>query len=221
MGRSTQAPKRPENVQPEAVPRRRGRVRNGIFCVECTWWGRFDEPSSIRPMLELIGSGGGGAVPYIHRHADCRAAFDDYVGQWVQRKYSKYPILYLGFHGEVGDLLVGDWRRSESRVSLDDLEALLGSRCSGRIIHLGCCDGMSHHGRRLRSFASRLGAVAICGYDTDVDWIESAAFEALLFATLQGRRLDGRSFPAMIREMQKNYGSFMKRVGFKSILPLR
>ena len=210
---------RPESDRPEAVPRRRRRVKNGIFCIECTWWGRLNEPSSIRPMLELIGNGQDGAIPFVHRHADTREAFDDYVRRWAQRQYDAFPILYLGFHGEDGYLMVGDSRRTESRVYLKDLEGILAGRCAGRVIHFGACDGMSPHGRKLRGFAKRLGAVAVCGYRKDVDWIESAAFEALLFATLQGKKLTGTTFPARMRELDRLYSSLRKRVGFHYVRP--
>jgi hypothetical protein len=44
-----------------------------------------------------------------------------YVGKWIQRKYSKFRILYLALHGEKNNILLGN----KKNYSIDDLAKLL------------------------------------------------------------------------------------------------
>ncbi len=39
--------------------------------------------------------------------------------------------------------------------------------------------------RRLKSFLRATGAIAMCGYSDDVDWMKSAAFELLAIQAMQ------------------------------------
>ena len=55
----------------------------------------------------------------------------------------------------------------------------LEGACKKRIIHFGSCGTLDIHGNRVRSFLQRTGALAVCGYKSEVDWMLSAAFEII------------------------------------------
>ena len=164
------------------------RKPHGVFCLEGEWWNNMKEPSSVEPLFELLLSSPY-RVPFIHRNADTLASMKVYLGKWTQTKYADYPILYLAFHGGEGGVYLGDLRRADCEVKLDDLEEFLKGKCKGRIIHFGSCSTLGLHGRRLSSFLRRTGALAVCGYEGQIDWLESAAFELLEFAAMQGNAL--------------------------------
>ena len=62
----------------------------------------------------------------------------------------------------------------------------LDGGCRGRVVHLGSCGTVDVHGRELKKFLGRTGALAVCGFREDVDWLESAAFDMLVLGRLQG-----------------------------------
>ena len=51
--------------------------------------------------------------------------------------FDNFPILYLGFHGDTGKIIVGEGRGSA--LSLEELAERLADRCKGRVLHLGSC----------------------------------------------------------------------------------
>src|SRR5512147_1436861 len=112
----------------------------GIFCLEGDWWNRLERASTVEPILGLLHRWDPYFVPYIHRDVATRTEFEHYVRLWAQRRYAKYPVLYLAFHGEESEILLGDRRKPQNRVSLDELGELLAGKCEGRIIYFGSCD---------------------------------------------------------------------------------
>jgi hypothetical protein len=178
-----------------SMPRRKPK---GVFCLEGSWFGSADR-SSVEPVLALLERLDGVHVPYVRRDAITREEFFRYIDIWRQSGLRRYPVLYLGFHGERGQLVVGDGRHRKSKVSLDALEEALEDKAYGRLIHFGSCSTLALHGRRLNRFLARTGALAVMGYRGEIQWVESMAFELLLLGMLQKcsmtrsgmRRLDG------------------------------
>jgi hypothetical protein len=159
--------------------------KHGVFCLEGDWWNDLKHAASIEPVLRLLSESHVSRVPYIYRDVGTVEEFRHYLEKWTQHRYSEYRILYLGFHGTAGMIVVGDKRRKESVVSLDDLQEWLKDSCHRRVIHFGSCETMDVNGNRLQRFLQATGAVALLGYRKFPDWIESAAFETLLLGELQ------------------------------------
>jgi hypothetical protein len=154
----------------------------GVFCLEADWWGVKDK-TSVEHLLRLLESIGSYTVPYVHHDVGTREEFNFYLDKW-KRSFTSYPILYLGFHGDSGGITVGEGRNNH--VPLSDLAERLEGSCRGRVIHFGSCGTLDVHGHRLNAFLKRTGALAVCGYQETVDWIESAAFDLLVLGGLQG-----------------------------------
>ncbi len=158
--------------------------RKGIFCLEGDWWGVKDF-TTVEPVLRLLETAVDYRVPYIHRDVGTRSEFDFYLKKWKRRSMSRFPILYLGFHGATGLLYVGEGRRAKTTVTLEELAQQLEGECSGRVIHFGSCATLSAPRAQLNSFLRRTQALAICGYGVDAYWMQTAAFEVLLLGQMQ------------------------------------
>lgn len=176
--------------------------RKGIFCLETDWWG-VQHRTTVEPVLQLLNTYDDLRIPYIHRDVGTREEFDHYLKKWTQKGLSRYPILYLGFHGEPGVLCVGERRGDAGRVTLVELGELLEGECKGRVIHLGSCSTLDHHGRLINTFLQRTGAVAILGYRATIDWVESAAFEVILLGALQEVSLTKQGMTKLQKQLRQ------------------
>ena len=76
---------------------------------------------------------------------------------------------------------------------------------------------MDSHGNRLNRFVRNTGAVGVCGYREDVDWLESAAFETLALGLLQGAAFTKSSIKKFNRELKNLAPGLYDRLGFRLI----
>ena len=188
---------------------------HGIFCMETDWWNDFNRSSTVKPILKLLAQGVGVGVPFVHRDVGTRAEFEDYCRRWRQRAGARNPILYLAFHGDRGCIFVGDGRRSDCRVSLDELGGLLGTNLSGRMVHFGSCETLYTDRRNIQRFLKDTGAVAACGYKEAVDWLYSSVFEVLLFETLLRHPLTPAGARRAKKEIESEHRSMTRTLQFR------
>lgn len=182
----------------------RTKVR-GIFCLETDWSTQVRKSPSVEPMLELLRSSPL-SIPFVHRNVVTLDALDYYTRKWTQRTHSHYPILYLAFHGIEGEVQIGDLRRRGARVSLDHLEETLRGKCAGRVIHFGSCQTLGVSQRRLHRFIEETGALAVSGYERDIDWVRSAALDFSLFASIQQNTMTVSGMRAVRRRVLLRHG---------------
>ena len=168
------------------------------------------------PILELLETSGYPSVPFIRRDVGTLTEFDYYLGRWALKKYDRYPILYLGFHGSPGILHVG--HGSKGDVDLKRLEERLAGACAKRIIHFGSCGTLNIHGNRVRSFLQRTGALAVCGYKSEVDWMLSAAFEIILFYELQYNALTKGGMAAVEKRVRAQAFNLARDLKFRMVI---
>jgi hypothetical protein len=162
----------------------------GIFCLEGLWETDLRKTSSVRPILELLRVNCG--IEHIYRDCATREEFEFYLGKWVLHAYDAFPILYLASHGEQFGLCLG-----QHNCDLDELASRLEGKCQNRIIICASCSTLAVDKRHLKRFLFRTGALAICGYRLDVDWLRSSAFELLLLADMQDNEFSGRGILAI------------------------
>lgn len=189
---------------------------NGIFCVEGEWSLNPRDQTSVLPLLNFLHDVDG--VEYYHRDVVNAAALRMLLERWGQRKFDRLPILYVPSHGERKKLLLGHFVRKDCRVSLDEFESWLAKRCRGRMIFLGVCDLMKESPARWRRFLSRTGALAVCGYTKNVKWIESAAFELLVLAAMQGDYFTPAGALSIKRRIMSQTGPMARRLGFRMFI---
>jgi len=188
----------------------------GIFCLE-TDWSEVRGSPSVQPMLALLKSSPL-AVPFVHRHVVTVDALDYYAKKWAQRTHDDHPILYLACHGIEGEVQLGDLRRRSARVSLDHIEEVLRGRCQGRVIHFGSCATLGVSQRRLRRFIDETGALAVSGYERDIDWVRSAMLDFTFFASIQQNTMTVAGLRAVRRRMQLRQGREIRSLRFRIAL---
>lgn len=188
----------------------------GVFCLEGDWAPDLRYNATVGPVLDLLDRSGYPKVPYIRRDVATFEELEYYLKKWIQRRYTTYPILYLGFHGGPGILHVGDRRKGP--VTLDWLEERLAGRCKGRVIHFGSCGTLAVHGNRVRSFLRRTKALAVCGYGKEVDWMLSAAFELILLYEFQFAELDRAGMLALNRRVRREGANLVQDLKFRMVV---
>ncbi|MBN1606199.1 MAG: hypothetical protein JW940_06175 [Polyangiaceae bacterium] len=187
----------------------------GIFCLEGDWSNDLAHSSTVKPILELLSQGGGGAVPYVHRGCGTLEELEHYLRKWAQTGLRRFPILYLAFHGIRGGICVGDQRRANGQVTLDRLAALLGDRLSGRLIHFGSCDTLRIDRRNIQRFLKLTNATAVTGYRKAIGWLPSAAFEVLLFDTMRQRSFTRAGLRAIQADLRREIPALLRDHDFR------
>lgn len=153
-----------------------------VFCVEGHWSSNLRDRSTVEHSLELLAD-----LRIIRKYYYAQVGTDGelwhLLRKWGHKGYADYGIAYLAFHGRPGGFYLDD-----RFVELDELAEQLEGRCGGRIVHLSCCGTMGIDRRRLTRFLRTTGALLVSGYTTDVDWVDTAAFEIMLFRDFQRRK---------------------------------
>ena len=157
----------------------------GVFCLETDWYRNLRKPTTVRPILELLEKLDGYQIPHIYRSIGTIEEFYFCLSKWTQRAHANYHILYLAFHGDREAIFVGDKRRRESRVTLEELGEQLRGKCKRRIVLFGSCSTLNTTHQNIQRFLHRTGAVGVFGYKADVDWITAAMFEMHVLSSMQ------------------------------------
>ena len=187
----------------------------GVFCLEGDWDGNLKSRKSLQPVLQLIEQSGHPPIPSIRRDIGTIPELEHYLKKWCLKRYKDYPILFLAFHGSPGTLYLDD---SNTTVDLDWLEERLEGCCKGRGIHLGSCQTMNVHGSRLNKFLKRTGALAVCGYKIDVDWMYSAAFEIMLLGCFQRFTMTRTGMAALKRLIKRDIPGLARDQAFHMVV---
>lgn len=199
------------------MPRKTHRT-HGVFCIEGDWWNESHHQASVRPALELLSNWSPYYVPFMHWTVCTLDSFDYQLSRWSQKKHAKYPILYFALHGEQGQLRVGDFRNRHSHISLKHIETQLEDSCKGRIILFGSCQTLKINGNRIHSFLRKTGALAVCGYDQEVDWLYATAFEAKVLGAAQDKSMTLHGADKMKREIESAWPDEVRQFGFRMYL---
>jgi len=181
----------------------------GVFCLEGLWENDLRRPSSVRPILDLLENCR--YIPNVYRDFATREEFDFYLRKWCQRTYDPYPILYLATHGTESGLCLG-----RDEISLDDVAEIIEGQCANRVVIFGSCSVMNVDKRHLKRFLRQTGALAVCGYRLDVDWLKSTAFELLLLSEMQDNEFSGRGIDA-IETRAEEIGRMFRELEFRMV----
>jgi hypothetical protein len=182
-------------------------AKKRIFCLEGLWEQDLTKKSTILPILELLYLNG--KIEYIYRDCATREETEFYLKKWTQEKYSFFPILLLAFHGEEGVIHVG-----KTKYPVDLLSDTLGGKCENAIIFFASCRTLKIDKRKLKKILMTTRALAICGYQSDVDWMKSAAFELLVLNEMQLNSLTMQGADAIRRRILHEYPKMVKDFNF-------
>ena len=160
------------------------RKKRGVFCIETVWYG-VEDKTSMRPVLEGL-QDSYCRVPVVYRSAVTKGELIHNLKEWKSLDPRKYPILYLGYHGESGAIVLGEHDFfGKSEISIEQLAQGLAGECNNRVIHFGSCSTLDADDELIQHFLDHTAASAISGYGKEVEWTESLAFDVLYIRMMQ------------------------------------
>ena len=179
---------------------------NGVFCLEGEWEDSLTDAKSIRPVLDLLASTG--SARYLYRRVATSTEFFHQLDKWlangVDGDLGDFMTLIIATHGSDGNLHFDD-----ANISLDELGQRFRGRAKNCFVYFGSCSTLSAADDDLLRFRARTGARAVFGYTQDVDWLTTAAFEALLINEMANRMNGAQA----LRHLRERYGDIVEELG--------
>jgi hypothetical protein len=178
--------------------------QKNVFCLEGEWEKDLRDKSSVSAALEFLKANCG--IEYIHKNCGTIDNMKYYLSQWKHRQYKDYSICYLAFHGHPEQIEVGD-----GNLNLVELAEILNGSCRNKIIHFGSCNTLDTDQRSISKFLETTKALCVCGFKTDIDFVESSVFDMLLLQKFQSYK----DVSAVERDLNKNYRKLIKKLDFR------
>ena len=175
--------------------------KKGIACIESFWDTHVESRLSVAPLLQVIASSN--RVRFIHLTCNTKGELEFALKSIPSR--APFKILYFAFHGSEGKIDLADG----SSLSLPELASTMGRKFSSWVFHFGTCGTINTDSRELSRFMRGTGASLLLGYKKDVDWIDSAAMDLILFDWMQSYK----NMRAMWSYLKGNYRGLMARTG--------
>ena len=167
------------------------RKRN-IACLESLWDDKTENRLNVIPLLEVISRSWG--IKF--SHLTCNTTEELNYNLHLLRKRN-YGILYLAFHGSPGKIHL----HSGDEVSLAALSEMMGDKFIDWIVHFGSC-GTLRRQNDVYNFIDSTQISIATGFTRSVDWIESAAFELMLFQNFQSYKSPKVACKALLQKHQ-------------------
>jgi len=175
-----------------------------VFCLEGDWEKDLRKKSSIGAALDFLQANCN--IQYIHKHCGTKENLAYYLSRWKQKRYKDYSICYLAFHGHPEVIEVGN-----EHVDLSELADMLNGSCVNKIIHFGSCNTLDTDSAKVRDFLEKTQALCVCGFRTDIDFLESSVFDMLLMQKFQ----EYRNIKSVDRDLKRNYRKLITKLEFK------
>ena len=178
-----------------------------ILCLEGDWNENLKVKSSILPALELLQLNSD--IDSIYKTCATKTEFFNRIDQILSNKtkYGKYQIIYLAFHGYKGGIYLNE----EEEISLQEFANKYENCLEGKIIHFGSCSTLKTHEDEIYNFLEKTNALAVSGYEKDIDFISSTVFDVLYFELSQ----QYISINALEDKMINLYGELCNQLKFK------
>jgi hypothetical protein len=187
-------------------------MKKGIYCLEGLWDYNLKDKSTVQPILELLEKSD--VCKHMYHSCATKDELEFFLKKWKQKKInSKFPILYLAFHGSVGNILI----THNKSYSLRELGDMLEGSCSGKVIFFASCETLNTDERKIQSFLKQTNAIAAVGYKQEVEWMLATAFELLVLDAFQQDRFDSRGI-LNIEEKIKAYGRLHHVLDFRMVI---
>ncbi|MBN2275325.1 MAG: hypothetical protein JXK95_13400 [Bacteroidales bacterium] len=177
-----------------------------IFCLEGDWERDLRVKRSIKFTLEYLNDCF--SIKNIHRNCAVREQFIKYLKDFMLKKYSRYSILYLAFHGDPNAILFG-----RVPLTLNEIAEICENRLSNKIVHFGSCSSLNMDKRRLKNFIYKTNALCVSGYRKRIDFNPGTVLDILYFEKWQNYK-DVRSVE---KRMHTEYRSLVKNLGFTMV----
>lgn len=127
---------------------------------------------------------------------------------------SKFPILYLGFHGEQSCLHLA----GKDVFTLAELAEVLQDGAKGKVFFFASCDTLDIDKRKIKNLLEQTGAIAAIGYKNTVDWMLATAFELLVLEALQSDKFDWRGIQHIQNLINEEYRAIGRKLGYTMVI---
>ena len=177
-----------------------------IFCLDVNSKQDLRDKSSILSALVFMKQNFG--IDYIYKQCGTKENLQYYLNQWKLRKYSAYSIGYLSFHGFPGSIQVG-----KEHLYLEELAEMMEDSCRDKIIHFGSCLTLDIEHRKILRFLDKTGALCVCGYRSEINFLESTVFDMLLMDLFQ----QYKEVSVLKRKIFSDYRFLTRALEFKMV----
>jgi len=177
-----------------------------IFCLEGDWQRDLRNKSSITASLMFLHQNFD--IQYIYKQCGTKENLQYYLSIWKQKKYKNYSICYLAFHGKNDSIQVG-----KELIGLDELGDMMEGACKDKIIHFGSCQTLNTDPRNIIRFLEKTGALCVCGFKTEIDFLESSVFDMLLIEMFQKYK----DVSKVDRDINRYYRTLVRKLEFKLV----
>ncbi|MCA1589197.1 MAG: hypothetical protein LC734_02165 [Acidobacteria bacterium] len=177
-----------------------GYRKRNIACLESMWDRRIEDRLNVLPTLQLISKTQD--AKFSHLTCNTREELRYNLNLLCRRSYG---VLYFAFHGSPGKIHL-----HRDKVTLTELAAMMNHRFANWIIHFGTCSTLRKPSEVVY-FVEQTGVSLVTGFTRDVDWIESSAFELLLFKAFHTYK----SPRVICRHLFSKYADLAEMTGFK------
>ena len=176
-----------------------------IACIESLWDGNIEHRLSVVPMLELTERVKDVGWAYLTCNTEEELRYN--LGKLRNRR--GYGILHLSCHGRPGELVF-----DKDTVEIEKLGQFLGDGFTNWVVHFGSCATLNIAHARISRFIANTRVSMVIGYRKDVDWIDSAAIDLLLFDRLQ----EYRSMHRFWEHFKGRYRDLISLTGLRAFL---
>ena len=183
----------------------------GIFCLEGHWEKRLNRKSTVEPILNLLEKQE--KIRYIHHKCATKEEVTYLLLKWTQSTYKSYPILYFAFHGRPGEFQIN----TNETLELAELADVLENKCRNRFMFFAACQVLSIPKRRITDLLKKTKSLGVCGYNSEVDWMLSTAFELLVLFALQNDSFDAKGMNLIRNKIRNDYTKVSDALDFKMV----
>jgi len=182
-----------------------------IYCIEGNWTHDLRDKRSIKTGLEFLEHNSFSKKHVLHIHRQCSSLpeFETLLKESIFKKYERYSIVYLAFHGHEGILQVG----KRSTISIDVIAEMLQGKAQNKIIHFGSCETLKVKKPQLNRFLKTTGVLAVSGYEKSIDFMPSTFLDLLYFQFCQ----QYQKMYLVEQDVKQYYGKLARELGFRLI----
>jgi hypothetical protein len=176
-----------------------------IACLETLWDGNLESRLSAVPLLELSERVNDVKWAYLTCNTEEELKYN--LSKLKHRR--GYGILYLSCHGKPGQLVL-----DREAVDIEKLAFLMSDGFVNWVVHFGSCATLNIQHSRISRFIEATGVAMVIGYRKDVDWIDSAAVDLILFDRLQ----EYRNMHQFWEQFKRRYRDLISITGLRAFL---
>ncbi len=181
----------------------------GIFCIEGHWnHDDITDRSTVKPMFEMLEKLK--KCTHIHYDALTIEELEFLLNRWATKAIcNRYPILYLGFHGSSGEILLN----KKQSFALEQISELLKDKCSGKLIYFGSCSTLKISQNRIDDFLKQTKAKGIIGFRKTIPWVSAASIDLMVLEMIDIYGINTRGLNTINKHLKYDIKELYEKLG--------